>query len=78
MGKKKGSGKSNVLILELDERTFNVSTLSTDDGIFEVKSTAGDSHLGGEDFDNRMVDPFVKEFKRKLKKDVTGNRRVLR
>ena len=78
LGKKKGSGKSNVLILDLGEKTFNVSTLSTDDGIFEVKSTAGDSHLRGEDFDNRMVDPFVNEFKRKHKKDVTGNRRVLR
>ena len=77
-GKKKGSGKSNVLIWDLGERIFDVSTLSTDDGIFEVKSSARDSHLGGEDFDNRMVDPFVKEFKRKHKKDVTGNRRVLR
>ena len=78
LGKKKGSGKSNVLILDLGERTFNVSTLSTDDGIFEVKSTAGDTHLRGEDLDNRMVDPFVNEFKMKHKKDVTGNRRALR
>merc|ERR1712202_48451 len=49
-----------------------------DDGIFEVKSTAGDTHLGGEDFDNRMVDHFVKEFQRKHKKDITGNKRALR
>merc|ERR1712004_5563 len=47
-------------------------------GIFEVKSTAGDTHLGGEDFDNRLVDHFVKEFLRKNKKDITGNKRALR
>ena len=64
--------------MDLGERTFDVSTLSTDDGIFEVKSTAGDTHLGGEDLDNRMVDHFVNEFKRKHKKDVTGIRRALR
>merc|ERR1712107_177835 len=46
-------------------------------GIFEVKSTAGDTHLGGEDFDNRMVDHFVNEFKRKHKKDMKGNKRAL-
>merc|ERR1711931_248027 len=49
-----------------------------DDGIFEVKSTAGDTHLGGEDFDNRMVDHFVQEFKRKHKKDLSSNKRALR
>merc|ERR1712243_390479 len=49
-----------------------------EDGIFEVKSTAGDTHLGGEDFDNRMVDHFVNEFKRKHKKDLTRNKRALR
>merc|ERR1711963_561894 len=49
-----------------------------EDGIFEVKATAGDTHLGGEDFDNRLVDHFVKEFKRKHKKDLTGNKRALR
>merc|ERR1712125_70747 len=48
------------------------------EGIFEVKSTAGDTHLGGEDFDNRMVDHFVNEFKRKHKKDIKGNKRALR
>merc|ERR1712202_12203 len=49
-----------------------------DDGIFEVKSTAGDTHLGGEDFDNRMVEHFVKEFQRKHKKDISSNKRALR
>merc|ERR1711963_161908 len=57
--------KSNVLIFDLGGGTFDVSILSIEGGIFEVKSTAGDTHLGGEDFDNRMVDHFVNEFKRK-------------
>jgi len=58
--------------------TFDVSILTIDDGIFEVKSTAGDTHLGGEDFDNRLVNHFAAEFKRKHKKDLTGNKRSLR
>merc|ERR1712133_213246 len=78
LDKKKGSGESNVLIFDLGGGTFDVSILSIEDGIFEVKSTAGDTHLGGEDFDNRMVDHFVQEFKRKHKKDLTGNKRALR
>merc|ERR1712032_61636 len=75
---KKGSAECNVLIFDLGGGTFDVSILSIEDGIFEVKSTAGDTHLGGEDFDNRMVDHFVNEFKRKHKKDMTGNKRALR
>lgn len=55
-----------------------VSILSIDDGIFEVKSTAGDTHLGGEDFDNRLVNHFATEFKRKHKKDLSTNKRALR
>merc|ERR1712021_94964 len=55
-----------------------LNVLSIEDGIFEVKSTAGDTHLGGEDFDNRMVDHFTNEFKRKHKKDLKGNKRALR
>merc|ERR1712133_124713 len=78
LDKKKGSGESNVLIFDLGGGTFDVSILSIDDGIFEVKATAGDTHLGGEDFDNRMVDHFVMEFKRKHKKDLSGNKRALR
>merc|ERR1712093_206144 len=65
-------------IFDLGGGTFDVSLLSIDDGIFEVKATAGDTHLGGEDFDNRMVDFFVQEFKRKNKKDITGNPRAMR
>merc|ERR1711963_663891 len=79
LDKKHANGKeTNVLIFDLGGGTFGVSILSIEDGIFEVKSTAGDTHLGGEDFDNRLVDHFVKEFKRKHKKDLTGNKRALR
>ncbi|XP_040189258.1 heat shock-related 70 kDa protein 2 isoform X2 [Rana temporaria] len=75
---KKGTGERNVLIFDLGGGTFDVSILTIDDGIFEVKSTAGDTHLGGEDFDNRMVNHFVDEFKRKHKKDISSNKRALR
>lgn len=71
-------GKQNVLIFDLGGGTFDVSVLEIDDGVFEVKSTAGDTHLGGEDFDNRLVNHFVQEFKRKHKKDITSNKRSLR
>ena len=75
---KKVGGERNVLIFDLGGGTFDVSILTIEDGIFEVKSTAGDTHLGGEDFDNRLVNHFVQEFKRKYKKDVTTNKRSLR
>ena len=79
LDKKKSNGKeSNVLIFDLGGGTFDVSILSIDDGIFEVKSTAGDTHLGGEDFDNRLVDHFIKEFQRKHKKDISQNKRAIR
>jgi L1 cell adhesion molecule like protein len=68
----------NVLIFDLGGGTFDVTLLTIDGGIFEVKATAGDTHLGGEDFDNRMVNHFVEEFKRKHKKDLTQNQRALR
>lgn len=75
---KKTEGEKNVLIFDLGGGTFDVSLLTIEDGIFEVKSTAGDTHLGGEDFDNRLVAHFSEEFKRKYKKDLTGNPRALR
>merc|ERR1712045_90173 len=79
LDKKKGaSAEANVLIFDLGGGTFDVSILTIEEGIFEVKSTAGDTHLGGEDFDNRMADHFVNEFKRKHKKDIKGNKRALR
>jgi len=65
---KKSEGEKNVLIFDLGGGTFDVSILTIEEGIFEVKATAGDTHLGGEDFDNRLVNHFVQEFKRKNKK----------
>ena len=61
----KTRGERNVLIFDLGGRTSDVSLLCVEDGIFHVKAVAGDTHLGGEDFDNRMVDHFIDEFKRK-------------
>ncbi|XP_076651358.1 heat shock 70 kDa protein cognate 4 [Halictus rubicundus] len=75
---KRSAGEKNVLIFDLGGGTFDVSILTIEEGIFEVKSTAGDTHLGGEDFDNRMVNHFVQEFQRKYKKDLSSNKRALR
>ncbi|KAJ6428253.1 hypothetical protein OIU84_023635 [Salix udensis] len=58
--------------------TFDVSLLTIEEGVFEVKATAGDTHLGGEDFDNRLVNHFVSEFRRKHRKDISANARALR
>ncbi|MGH0159265.1 UNVERIFIED_CONTAM: hypothetical protein FKN15_006251 [Acipenser sinensis] len=74
---KKVGVERNVLIFDLGGGTFDVSILTIEDGIFEVKSTAGDTHLGGEDFDNRMVNHFIAEFKRKYKKDISDNKRAV-
>ncbi|XP_058199585.1 heat shock cognate 70 kDa protein 2-like [Rhododendron vialii] len=76
--KASSNGKKNVLIFDLGGGTFDVSLLIIEEGKFEVKATGGDTHLGGEDFDNRMVNHFVQEFRRKLKKDISGNPRALR
>ena len=70
--------EKNVLIFDLGGGTFDVSLLTIEEGIFEVKATAGDTHLGGEDFDNRLLQHFIQEFKRKHKKDITGNPKALR
>lgn len=79
LDRKVTSGKErNVLIFDLGGGTFDVSILNIDDGVFEVKSTAGDTHLGGEDFDNRLVSHFLQEFQRKYKKDISGNKRSIR
>jgi L1 cell adhesion molecule like protein len=72
------NGEQTVLIFDLGGGTFDVSLLSIDDGVFEVKATAGDTHLGGEDFDSRIVQHFITEFKRKHKKDISSNPRSLR
>ena len=75
---KKGSGEKNILIYDLGGGTFDVTVMSIEDGIFEVKSTAGDTHLGGEDFDRRLMEHFMQDFKRKHKKDISGNKKALR
>merc|ERR1711941_52752 len=76
---KKGSGERNILIYDMGGGTFDVSLLTIEDGIFEVKATAGDTHLGGEDFDNRIVDFCLQDFKRKNRgKDMAGNQRAIR
>uniref|UniRef100_A0A6N2M628 Heat shock 70 kDa protein n=1 Tax=Salix viminalis TaxID=40686 RepID=A0A6N2M628_SALVM len=71
-------GEHNVLIFDLGGGTFDVSLLTIEEGVFEVKATAGDTHLGGEDFDNRLVNHFVSEFRRKHRKDISANARALR
>ena len=68
----------NVLIYDLGGGTFDVTLLSIDDGIFEVKATAGDTHLGGEDFDRRMIEYCIQDFKRKHKKDLSDSKRAIR
>lgn len=75
---KKSAGEKNVLIFDLGGGTFDVSLLTIDDGVFEVRATAGDTHLGGEDFDNLIVDWAADEFRRKTKMDIKENPRALR
>jgi len=76
---KKGAGEKNVLIYDMGGGTFDVSLLTIEDGIFEVKATAGDTHLGGEDFDNRILEHCIQDFKRKNRGvDITGNHRAMR
>jgi len=77
-----GAGKSekerNVLIYDLGGGTFDVSLLHIQGGVFTVKATAGDTHLGGQDFDTNLLDHFKKEFTKKTKKDISGDARALR
>ena len=74
----KSSKEKHVIIFDCGGGTHDVTLLSIEDGIFEVKATAGDSHLGGEDFDNKLVNHFIQEFKRKHKKDLSTNPRSIR
>ncbi|XP_026422258.1 heat shock 70 kDa protein 18-like [Papaver somniferum] len=71
-------GPKNVLIFDLGGGTFDVSLITIDECIFEVKATAGDTHLGGEDFDNRMINYYIQEFKKKHKIDISGDPKALR
>src|ERR1700759_3653471 len=77
-----GAGKSdkerNVMIYDLGGGTFDVSLLHIQGGVFTVKATAGDTHLGGQDFDTNLLDHFKKEFQKKTKKDLSGDARALR
>jgi heat shock 70kDa protein 1/2/6/8 len=75
---KKNDGEQNILIFDCGGGTHDVSVLTIDDGIFEVKSTAGDTHCGGEDIDQLMAEHFVREYKRKTKKDPTDSKRSMR
>ena len=75
---KKQAGEKNVLIFDCGGGTFDVSILTIEESIFEVKATAGDTHLGGEDFDTMLVEHFMEEFKRKHKKDLSDSKRSIR
>ena len=74
---KKGS-EQNILIFDLGGGTFDVSLLTIEDGIFEVKATAGDTHLGGSDFDNLITQHFISEIKKKHKIDLSENKKAIR
>jgi len=71
-------GEKTILIFDLGGGTFDVTLMTIEDGIFEVKATSGDTHLGGEDFDSRMVNYFIQEIKKKLKVDISKNARALK
>merc|ERR1719493_106086 len=70
--------EKNVLIFDLGGGTFDVSLLTIDEGLFQVLATAGDTHLGGEDFDNRLVEFCIQDFKKKNKLDIRGSARAMR
>ena len=76
-GLDKKGGEHNILVFDLGGGTFDVSVLTIDGGVFEVVSTAGDTHLGGEDFDHRVMDYFIKLIKKKYDKDVSKDARAL-
>ncbi|QRV76995.1 heat shock protein HSP70 family protein [Ceratobasidium sp. AG-Ba] len=76
-GLDKKGGESQIIVYDLGGGTFDVSLLSIDNGVFEVLATAGDTHLGGEDFDNRVIEHFVREYKKKTGTDVSKNQRAM-
>jgi heat shock protein 5 len=76
-GLDKRSGEKNVIVFDLGGGTFDVSLLTIDDGVFEVLATSGDTHLGGEDFDQRITDHFVKLFQKKNNVDIKSDPRAL-
>lgn len=74
----KDTKEKNILVFDFGGGTFDVTVLTIDEGIFEVKATGGNSHLGGEDIDNLLVKHFAEEFKRKYKKDISDNTRAIK
>merc|ERR1711931_430457 len=76
-GMDKKDGEKNILVFDLGGGTFDVSLLTIDNGVFEVVATNGDTHLGGEDFDQRVMDHFIKLFKKKFGKDIRKNNRAV-
>merc|ERR1712007_387143 len=76
-GMDKTGGESNVLVFDLGGGTFDVTLLTIDQGVFEVLATNGDTHLGGEDFDQRVMQFFIKMMKKKSSTDITGDKRAL-
>jgi len=76
-GLDKKEGEKNILVFDLGGGTFDVSILTIDNGVFEVISTSGDTHLGGEDFDQRVIDHLLKIVKKKLNKDLSNDRRAI-
>jgi len=69
--------KKNILVFDLGGGTFDVSILTIDNGVFEVIATAGDTHLGGEDFDQRVLEYLMKNIKKKFNKDVSQDKRAI-
>uniref|UniRef100_UPI00358FFA94 endoplasmic reticulum chaperone BiP-like n=1 Tax=Myxine glutinosa TaxID=7769 RepID=UPI00358FFA94 len=76
-GLDKREGEKNILVFDLGGGTFDVSLLTIDNGVFEVVATNGDTHLGGEDFDQRVMEHFVKLYKKKTGKDVRKDKRAV-
>jgi heat shock protein 5 len=76
-GLDKKSGEENILVFDLGGGTFDVSLLTIDNGVFEVVATAGDTHLGGEDFDQRLLDHFIKLFKKKHNIDIAKDAKAM-
>ena len=74
----KKQGEKNVIVFDLGGGTFDVSLLTIDSGVFEVIATSGDTHLGGEDFDQRIADHFCKVFKKKHDVDIKSDVRALK
>ena len=75
-GLEKKEAEKNILVFDLGGGTFDVSLLTIDVGVFEVIATNGDTHLGGEDFDQRVMDHFIKLFKKNTNRDIRGNNRA--